>query len=323
MATARHSIVFLIATALALTLAGQADGPVSNPSTAADSPAPPARLATEGLLLDLARAGSRIVAVGDHGIVVLSDDEGVTWRQASVPVQSMLTAVAFAGPETGWAAGHGGLILATRDGGESWDRLDPPTTEDDSFLDLLALGPRHVIAVGAYGLFCETRDGGATWELRSALEEDMHINRLFRTRTGRILLAGESGTLAFSSDEGGTWETLAPPYEGSFYGFFELSSGRWLIHGLRGHVFTSDDHGGEWRQAEIEHKVLLMAGLETDDGTIVLSGLGGWAFVSTDNGDTFRTVKPDSLTATAELLPSGPDGLIYAGVNGVKRLAMP
>ena len=52
--------------------------------------------ALDPLLLDVTRAGSRIVAVGELGIILLSDDEGVTWRQADVPAQVLLTAVAFA-----------------------------------------------------------------------------------------------------------------------------------------------------------------------------------------------------------------------------------
>ncbi|RKX34462.1 MAG: hypothetical protein DRP71_07015 [Verrucomicrobia bacterium] len=301
----------------------QTASPAEPAPAAIDQPAPASRLASAGMLLDLARVGARVVAVGDRGIVVLSDDEGATWRQAVVPVQSMLTSVAFADPNNGWAGGHGGVLLVTHDGGESWNRVEAPTTKDDSFLDLLAVNRRHIIAVGAYGLYCESTDGGASWEIRLVLEEDMHINRLTRTSNGRILLAGESGTLAHSEDDGRTWAPIDSPYEGSLYGFFELSNGRWLIHGLRGHVFVSDDQAVTWRQVAIEHEVLLMSGLESESGKIVLSGLGGWVFVSDDGGETFATEKPDSLTATAELLESGPEHLIYAGADGVRRLPMP
>src|SRR5690349_8937389 len=48
----------------------------------------PARLAAKSLLLDVARAGSRLVAVGDRGHVLLSDDEGGTWRQVIVPTRA-------------------------------------------------------------------------------------------------------------------------------------------------------------------------------------------------------------------------------------------
>ena len=53
-----------------------------------------APLAARGLLIALAPAGERQVAVGDRGIIVLSDDRGATWTQAEyVPSQALLTGV--------------------------------------------------------------------------------------------------------------------------------------------------------------------------------------------------------------------------------------
>ena len=43
--------------------------------------------ATHGLLLGLARAGARLVAVGNDGHVLLSDDEGKSWRLAKTPTE--------------------------------------------------------------------------------------------------------------------------------------------------------------------------------------------------------------------------------------------
>jgi len=91
-----------------------------DPHDSANQPAEIAPLAATSLLLDLAQAGDRLVAVGERGHVLLSDDEGVTWRQAkSVPTRAMLTAVYFADGEYGWAVGHDETILNTVDGGET------------------------------------------------------------------------------------------------------------------------------------------------------------------------------------------------------------
>src|SRR4051794_13611808 len=56
--------------------------------------------------LAVTRAGPRLVAVGERGTVLLSDDAGASWRQAPVPVQVTLTTVRFIDERTGWAAGH-------------------------------------------------------------------------------------------------------------------------------------------------------------------------------------------------------------------------
>ncbi|MBN3816731.1 sialidase, partial [Paraburkholderia sp. Se-20369] len=56
----------------------------------------------------LAKAGARIVAVGERGVILLSDDDGKHWRPASVtPDQpSTLTQVRFVTPSLGIAVGH-------------------------------------------------------------------------------------------------------------------------------------------------------------------------------------------------------------------------
>jgi len=51
--------------------------------------------AVESLLLDVAHAGARLVAVGDRGHILYSDDDGASWAQAKVPTRQMLTSVFF------------------------------------------------------------------------------------------------------------------------------------------------------------------------------------------------------------------------------------
>ena len=119
------------ASAMALAQAPQPASPPAAPSPASgapavgadllDRPALPAPAAVHSLLLDVARAGERLVAVGERGHVLLSDDAGRSWRQArTVPSRTMLTAVAFVDASHGWAVGHDEIILCTADGGETW-----------------------------------------------------------------------------------------------------------------------------------------------------------------------------------------------------------
>ena len=51
--------------------------------------------AVKSLLLDVAKAGSRLVAVGERGHILVSDDNGQTWQQKPVPVNQMFNAVHF------------------------------------------------------------------------------------------------------------------------------------------------------------------------------------------------------------------------------------
>lgn len=76
--------------------------------------------AQRSLLLSIARAGENIVAVGEQGTIISSQDQGKSWTQAPVPVSTLLTRVAFADADSGWVVGHDGVVLQTLDGGKSW-----------------------------------------------------------------------------------------------------------------------------------------------------------------------------------------------------------
>ena len=77
-------------------------------------------LVTANSYLDIAYADNRIVAVGDRGKILYSDDQGDHWTQAITPSEVLLTSVCFADARHGWAVGHDALVLASSDGGESW-----------------------------------------------------------------------------------------------------------------------------------------------------------------------------------------------------------
>src|SRR5690606_23612359 len=69
-------------------------------------------LAVTSLLLDVTHAGKRLVAVGDRGHILFSEDAGRNWVQARVPSRQLLTAVYFVDDKHGWAVGHDAQILA-------------------------------------------------------------------------------------------------------------------------------------------------------------------------------------------------------------------
>lgn len=78
--------------------------------------------ATSSLLLDVVSTGDRLIAVGERGHVVYSDDGGFKWKQANVPVISTLTAVYFVNEQIGWAVGHDGIVLKSEDAGVNWSK---------------------------------------------------------------------------------------------------------------------------------------------------------------------------------------------------------
>jgi len=310
----RRSLWILVALALqVLPATGAAPG---------EEQAIPSRLATEALLLDVTRADGRLVAVGEWGHVVLSDDGGGTWRQAaSVPTRVTLTDVTFVDSERGWAVGHDRVVLHTRDGGEHWELQFAAPEDEAPLLGVWFENARHGIAVGAFGLLLETTDGGRTWERRQMNddpEEDFHLNAIFGGPAGGIFVPAEFGSIFRSRDGGASWERMHPPYEGSFWGGLTLDSGSILVFGMRGHVFRSDDRGETWRAVASHTDQSLQAAKQLADGTIAVVGLGGVVLISHDDGLSFSAaVQPDrrGIASVAE----GPAGtLLLFGETGVK-----
>jgi photosystem II stability/assembly factor-like uncharacterized protein len=293
-----------------------------NVSAQTDRPAEILPLAPESLLLDVALAGDRLVAVGERGHILLSDDYGRTWKQSGTSTRSTLTAVYFVDETHGWAAGHENVILATQDGGESWIRQFPPGGIEERFLDIRFTDRKKGLAVGAYGFARITRDAGETWEAHEVTWEEMHLNRISQGPDGRMFLAVEGGLLLTSPDEGESWEELPSPYEGSLFGILPLGPRALLTYGLRGNIFRSVDGGQNWIQVENESHVLIMHGIRLSAGHIVLAGMNGQFLISQDGGRSFSLWMTPVQGVSA--LVECPDGAIIAvGLNGAHRLIPP
>jgi photosystem II stability/assembly factor-like uncharacterized protein len=295
-----HAALILVALAQAA-----AAEPALPTGPALDRPAVMAGDAARAVLLGAARAGERIIAVGERGIIVKSDDGGTNWRQAPVPVSVTLTAVRFADAQHGYAVGHGGTVLATSDGGATWTRCldgrriaeielaaakdsgdaaalksaerlqaDGP---DKPLLDVLVLDGRRALVVGAYGLAMLTEDGGrswASWRARLDNPKELHLYAV-RRAGGRIVIAGEQGLVLMSLDDGRSFRRLALPYRGSFF-TAELPAARAVVvAGLRGNAWRSDDDGANWVPLASPVPATITASAVSADGTLLFVNQAG------------------------------------------------
>ena len=56
---------------------------------------------------------------------------------------------------------------------------------------------------------------------------------------GALVMVGERGMIARSTDNGATWEVQKSGYTGSFYGVMPVPPSALLTYGMRGNVFRS------------------------------------------------------------------------------------
>lgn len=348
----------LIALTAALCLAVAAAVPVGAAGTAAprfgvlQQAALQSPRALSATMLAVAAAGKRLVAVGERGIVLLSDDGGARWRQAATPVQASLTAVQFVDERQGWAVGHLGVVLHSGDGGETWtkqlDGLQLPAlfeqaaradaaaapayrdyvqllADDGPDKPLLALhfqDARRGIVVGAYNLALGTEDGGATWTPLSARLPNPRSLHLYGVAVSgaSIVLAGEQGLLLRSDNGGRDFAVLESPYRGSWFGLLATRGDRLLVYGLRGAAYVSADRGSSWTQASTELPVSISGAAELSDGTLVLGSSAGDLLVSRDQGRSFQRRDGPPQPPIAGLVPTQDGALALAGLRGPQRV---
>ncbi|WP_219097415.1 YCF48-related protein [Pseudomonas sp. UMAB-40] len=317
--------------ATALSLLGCAV--LSAPALAAAAPASDIVYAVESakasksLMLDVAHAGKRLVAVGDRGHILYSDDQGATWAQAKVPTRQLLTSVFFADDKHGWAVGHDAQILASEDGGATWTKQFEDLKRESPLLDVWFQDVNSGFAVGAYGALLATTDGGKHWEDASDRldnEDQYHLNGIAAVKDAGLFIVGEQGSMFRSADWGQTWEKLEGPYQGSLFGVIGTAQANTLLaYGLRGNLFRSTDFGTTWEPVELKAaRGALEFGLSgatlLDDGSIVIVGNGGSVIRSNDNGETFSVFnRPDRISVSA-VTAAGNGNLILAGQGGVR-----
>jgi photosystem II stability/assembly factor-like uncharacterized protein len=268
--------------------------------------------------------GQQYVAVGDRGGIILSAD-GAEWTQVPVPVRAALCAVYFTDPQNGWAVGHDATIVATKDGGRSWALQHFEPAMEKPLLDVLFLDASRGYAVGAYGLVLQTENGGQTWtelDAPAIREEEVHFNSIIRLGNGDLFIAGESGMLGVSRDEGRTWQRLESPYDSSLFGALPAGDKGALIFGLRGNAYiTQDVRADKWTKVETGTVASMFGGTRLPEGGFAMVGLNGVILVADSSGGSVRAVQADSGTPLASAIPMN-GTLLAVGESGVQPVAL-
>lgn len=306
----------------------------------------------DGRLLGVANAGNRVIAVGERGVAIYSDDGGTSWNQAFVPVSVTLTVVRFLDEHRGFAAGHNGVLLRTNDAGAHWEKIldgndviklytdfanqteqqlgsenklslralkqarqleaDGP---DKPWLDLTVDADGELWLAGAYGLLMRSKDG-ANWKPWSSHIEnprDLHLYSI-ASLNDEVVIGGEQGLLLRSTDRGETFNRVEGPYEGSYF-FVCLADTKLVVAGLRGNTYISDDHGVSFKNVSLQLPISITAGLVTRSGTpILVDQTGGVYKVVGDRLETSRQLLGSDTSALVELANGT---LVAAGQAGV------
>lgn len=313
--------------------------------------------------------GDRLFAAqGDASQIITSSDQGETWEVLSFPNPSVSSRVLLDVVE-----GQGGrLIIAPESRG-----IDPPETDfftsDDNgqtwtprraplgFGATPGMGihvgnGRIIYLMNGFASFDPelviSDDNGVTWRRENPFanldglgtpindpdQTIIDLEQILKTRSGRLVIRGDSGEILTSDDRGDTWVVREnrddvsdddPFFSWDVYTIVE-AGGRLIAPGDRrptptsfddvAIIWVSADDGTTWRTFELDverDNTRLFDAVVAPDGRVVLSGGGNGAVYVSDAPDLFEVDRAVEVVREGETLmlevPRPPlDGAIRA-----------
>lgn len=269
---------------------------------------------------------------------------------------ALLQAVHAVNPFVVWASGHKGMVVRSRDGGRSWERIEAPGGDSLEFRDVHAVSADTAWILsagsGAKSRIYRTTNGGATWRLQFLNPDSAAFYDClsFGSSTTGIAYGDasqERTNLLRTDDAGRNWRLLAPsavpkplPGEGAF-----AASGLCVVHGDANTVFVgtgspgsrlfrSRDAGRTWTVENTPFSRGIAAGLSgmsfaTAQRGIVVAGdmnrlrtdsSSSVVGITTDGGRTWtmrpRPPRPGALAGVTWVPGAGPGVAVLVGFGG-------
>ena len=285
------------------------------------SDAAPAQLRPDRLQINaMLYLDKRVVAVGERGNVLISDDQGQSWQAATVSPQRDLTLTSLVelADKSLLAVGHDGWILRSQDKGDNWTEVRHDNELGEPLLGAWSAGGTQVQAFGSFGKFYQSNDDGRTWQVMPLQVDSAHLNSMDGGPEGRRMLVGEQGLVMRSTDAGQHWQTLPAFYNGSLFGVVRLSPERWVAYGMRGHVFVTQNFGQSWDRVEVGNQLPLYGhALLPNGGGLLIVGAGSSMVRLDGNGRLVSATRLSGLGTLTSAVLVGSRRLLVGGERGV------
>ena len=172
-------------------------------------------LESEWITIDSNQTGMKSIALaGEESLIIVGNEGAIwhytdqTWLNRTTSFTENLRDVDFNGADDGLAVGNAGTILATDNGGTTWDYREAPDPES-SIVSVSYFNPYRMFAVSDSGqIIYSTTPGGFEWQLREIESAGynttigIEISSIDVVSSSRILFSGPNGYLGLSLDQG-------------------------------------------------------------------------------------------------------------------------
>lgn len=282
---------------------------------------------TSKLFTDLVVVNGKGIGVGADGTVLTITSEG-EHLQGEVPVDLLLTAVDFVNEKLGWAVGHDGAVLMTKDGGQSWKKqLDGIVIGE-----LMRASAEQKVERLERAAEENPNDAELALELEDAIFklEDIEAGMEYGPSLPLMdiefvddahgFAVGAYGMAVETRDGGQSWQHIAGidnPYSYHLNTVFSPAPGVLLVAGENGLLFRSTDNGTTWGPAQ-EVGLSSLYNFVPGSGEAVLAvGFGGALFISRDQGASWKELDTGSSDTLFGGTPLSNGGVLLAQRGGL------
>ncbi len=264
----------------------------------------------------------KAVIVGARGRVLVTHEKYKNlWSPRNSGTKEVLTCLSFADNVNGWAAGHGGVIIHTKDGGETWEIQRDASKDNLPLFDICFVSKKVGYACGAFDTVLKTQDGGKTWQDIPTDIDNIYSGLVFTSEYNGYLV-GEFGTILHTTDGGNSFKQLdVGGSQSTFFGITLLSSEKILVFGIAGKIMTSEDKGESFKKVNSPSGFNLFRAASTGD-KIAIVGKNGTLLTSDNGGESFVNIGVEGNITTYSGICAHPDGgFVCVGEMGtIKRL---
>gem|GEM_PF-917266 len=238
-----------------------------------------------------------------------------SWEVIEHPHEQGLRAITFMDDIHGWMVGNvggssmTGYVLATVDGGETWERQDLDQL-DHMLGDVQFLDTQTGYAVGKYGYIIKTIDGGSNWVAQNP-PDTLDLNSVHFTDASAGWAVGRAGYIVHTTNGGDAWSLQNSNTSLYLSGvqFVSIDSG-WIV-GDAGLILFTDDGGATWNSqvSGVSKDLKNLKFLSNTTGWIV--GLSGTILYTDNAGITWTSIGPYTNAVLYDL-SFAPSGKVWA-----------
>ena len=223
--------------------------------------------------VDISRDGRMLLAVGDHGSVLLSRDNADTWYRPFVGTYERLNDVALLSSGMVVVVGEGGAIALSSDSGRSWRAVSTGTLKGYSF--------RQVSPIGSTSSALLVSDSGLV--VLETISRELHTlpapsaglpaDAVLYTLSDGVA-AIEGAGLFRTTDGGETWETLLTVAISSGADVAVSPDGRFIAvsTGRGSRLLFSSDSGNTWNPDLSTAPISVWSLDVNSDGELIAAG---------------------------------------------------